>query len=94
MKSHARSSGCLRALRLALALTLSLSLPLTFACRAAGFTTGVAASGNGLGPSRRSVCAPLVLEVGIRLRVKCLVVLIVSCQKPEVYNDDTEVFAV
>ena len=58
-------------------------------CLTADSTAGVADSSNGLGPWRRSVCAPLVLEVGVRLRVRCLVVLIVSCQKPEVTNDDT-----
>jgi hypothetical protein len=35
------------------------------------------------------VCAPLALEGGDRLRVKCLAALLRSCQKPEMGNDDT-----
>ena len=43
---------------------------------------------------RRSAFAPLVLEEGVRLRVKISGVVLRSCQRPKVSNDDTEVFAV
>jgi len=48
----------------------------------------------GIGPLRRSVCVPLVLGGGVRLRVKYLGAALRSGQKPEVSNDDTEVLAV
>ena len=47
-----------------------------------------------IGRWRRSVCAPLVLEGGVRLRVKISGVVLRSCQKPEMSNADTEVLAV
>ena len=43
----------------------------------------------GVRPLGRSVCAPIVLGGGVRLRVKFLVTLLGSCQKPEECNDDT-----
>ena len=49
--------------------------------------TGVAVCGMGL--LGRSVCAPLVLEGGVRLRVGDSGAVLRSGQKPEVSADDT-----
>ena len=49
----------------------------------------VAVNGNGLGPSRRSVCAAFVLEVGVRLRVDAWWLYYVRAKNLKWSNDDT-----
>src|SRR5471032_2158127 len=52
-------------------------------------SVGIAACGGELGPSRRSVCAPCVLEGGVRLRVGDSGAVLRSGQRPELYVEDT-----